>query len=373
MLVATLLALSAACLHAGWNLVVKTSGDRELAAWGQFLVGGVLFVPVLFATGLPSRGAWPYLIASAIIHVAYVEGLVRAYHHGDFSFAYPLSRGTGAIGAAIGGSILLGDRLGGLAWGMVALIACGLMSFVRPSTSRASLVWAAATGLVIATYTVVDTAGTRRSTNGFAYGVTLTILAAIALSIVGISRGRGAEFVASFRTSWTCYVVSGLCLTTAYSFVLIAVRRPGVALGYVANQRSHFCSLSTRSILLAWAEAIASALAYAHERGVLHLDVKPANILIDHYGKAWLSDFNISFEKAAANPQGLFGGTDRYMSPERLACRPCDDQHALRRTARLRRQIGVAPSNGAGALQHESAAALPAQEPAQPDRRHAGR
>ena len=39
---ATLLALGSAVLHAAWNLMIKTSNERVLAAWGQFLVGGLL-------------------------------------------------------------------------------------------------------------------------------------------------------------------------------------------------------------------------------------------------------------------------------------------------------------------------------------------
>src|SRR5205085_2710284 len=69
MLEATLLALGSAALHAAWNLLVKTSEDRFLAAWGQFLVGGLLFVPWLALTGLPGSDAWPYLGASSVVHV----------------------------------------------------------------------------------------------------------------------------------------------------------------------------------------------------------------------------------------------------------------------------------------------------------------
>ena len=48
MIVATVLALTAAGLHAAWNLLAKRSDDRFLALWGQFAVAGVMsFVVVL--------------------------------------------------------------------------------------------------------------------------------------------------------------------------------------------------------------------------------------------------------------------------------------------------------------------------------------
>lgn len=235
MLTATLLALTAAVLHAGWNLLIKTSDDRELAAWGQFAAGGLLFLPVLVVAGFPDRAAWPHLAASGLIHVVYVEGLLRAYHHGDFSLAYPLSRGGGALVAAVGGALLLDDTLKAAAWVALCVVALGLGSLVQRGATRASLGWAGFTAVVIGTYTLVDTAGARRTDNGFAYGVALTICATVALSAVGLLRGRAGDFAGAIRRSWARYLLSGLCLTGAYSLVLAAVRFAPV--GYVATLR----------------------------------------------------------------------------------------------------------------------------------------
>ncbi len=94
---------------------------------------------------------------------------------------------------------------------------------------------------------------------------------------------------------------------------------PATLLASRLGERAAFSALSLCGVLHTWTEQIASALAYAHDRGVLHLDVKPGNIIIDHYGKAWLSDFNVSLQSLAdANELKLnmFGGTDFYMAPE---------------------------------------------------------
>ncbi len=71
---------------------------------------------------------------------------------------------------------------------------------------------------------------------------------------------------------------------------------------------------------------LASALDYAHARGVLHRDVKPANVLVSADGHPKLADFNISFSKLdGATPAAYFGGSLAYMSPEQLEA--CDPAH----------------------------------------------
>ena len=125
MVLATVLALVAAVLHAAWNLLIKTAEERDLAAWGQFVFGGVVLLPVLVVTGLPSVEAVPFLAASAVVHVFYVRALVAAYHHGDFSLAYPLARGGGALTAAVLGVIALGDGLGLDGWLALLVVTVG--------------------------------------------------------------------------------------------------------------------------------------------------------------------------------------------------------------------------------------------------------
>src|SRR5947209_6075682 len=87
-------------------------------------------------------------------------------------------------------------------------------------------------------------------------------------------------------------------------------------------------------VVVAALRATASALAYAHERGTIHRDIKSSNILVDQEGRIYVSDFGLAraAEDSKVTPSGAVVGTPQYMSPEQCAggvVGPQGDQYSL--------------------------------------------
>ncbi len=75
-------------------------------------------------------------------------------------------------------------------------------------------------------------------------------------------------------------------------------------------------------------ERVADALSFAHDRGVVHRDIKPPNIMLVGGGRVKIMDFGIARMRSSdlKTQTGLMMGTPRYMSPEQVAGRPVDQR-----------------------------------------------
>jgi len=74
----------------------------------------------------------------------------------------------------------------------------------------------------------------------------------------------------------------------------------------------------------AWGATVAAGLAYCHGQGVIHRDVKPANLLLGHDGRVYLADFGIArlADTAHVTRAGEVVGTPAYFAPEQVAGEP---------------------------------------------------
>lgn len=191
--------LLAAVTHASWNAMAHTIKDQLVAftliGGGATAIGAVL---ALF-TPLPASGAWPYLVASALLHTAYQVLLMRSFSLGDFGQMYPIARGTAPLVVTVLAVLFVGESLNAWQAAGVAVASAGLVGValwgIRGSGSRPhwpALVAAGATGLSIASYTVVDGVGVRASGTPIGYIAWLMILEGLLIPGYAVYRRGGA-------------------------------------------------------------------------------------------------------------------------------------------------------------------------------------
>src|SRR5215217_5792606 len=99
--VAVVLVLVAAVVHASWNRVLHAEDDRVAAMSVAGLVVGVVLLPAVLVS--PPWRVLPFVVASAMVEVAYAHCLSAGYRRAAVSVAYPLGRGGAPLQVTLGG------------------------------------------------------------------------------------------------------------------------------------------------------------------------------------------------------------------------------------------------------------------------------
>jgi drug/metabolite transporter (DMT)-like permease len=157
------LALAAAVLHAGWNVLLRGARDVAAATAVTLALSVLLFAPVAAATWNVHAAAWPYIAASAALETAYFFLLVAAYQRRELSVVYPVARGSAPVLVLIGSAIVLSRAVSAGEVVGVCLVSLGVV-FVRGLLRGAEGVAVGlAIGVTIASYTLVDKEGLRHA------------------------------------------------------------------------------------------------------------------------------------------------------------------------------------------------------------------
>ena len=170
---AVALALGAAFLHAGWNVLLAGSRDTRSAGAGILLIGTLLLAPPAIVTGGVSSAAVPYIAASSLFELFYFVLLARAYDSGEVSVVYPVARGSAPVVVLVFGAIALDEGVPAGAIAGILLVALGVLLVGLGALSPREGakvdrplrdVWfGLGIGLFIAAYTLVDSEGVERA------------------------------------------------------------------------------------------------------------------------------------------------------------------------------------------------------------------
>jgi drug/metabolite transporter (DMT)-like permease len=226
---AILLLLTSASLHALWNLLLKRSQEKYIAMGWQVLISGIFAFFLLLFTGLPPRTMWPFALISMALEAVYFILLSNAYSDHDFSLVYPIARGTAPAFLMLWSVLFLREKVSfGGALG-VGLIVCGMViigatSLLQSRGSRLHLKGVAvalSVALIISLYTLIDGTAVK---NGPAlpYALTMFMFVPVLTTTYNLRRFGWQPFLAAWKGPRLPLILTAVLGLVAYLLALVA-------------------------------------------------------------------------------------------------------------------------------------------------------
>ncbi len=227
------LVIMSALLHAAWNFTAKrVSGNLSVLYLGMSGMCVVLLPFVLLrASGTIMPHAYPFVIATGVIHALYFIALSRAYKYGNISTVYPVARGFGVIGTAIVAIAVLSEKVS--LTGLCGIISAGFGIFVIGASvekgieGRRGLWFAILVGSTMIGYSVVDKLA-MATIDPIIY-IFWMILLSMALLTPYMLIVRRRELIAAWKEHKKYSMVIGLGATAGYLLILFVFRMAQVS------------------------------------------------------------------------------------------------------------------------------------------------
>jgi drug/metabolite transporter (DMT)-like permease len=226
--------LFAAACHAGWNATIKRGLDPLVVTVAISIGAAVVALACLPFIGLPAAPAWPWLVASVLIHLFYFGALIEGYRTGDLGQVYPIARGAAPLMTASVMAII-GERISVSAWFGIVLLATGvLLISLRGGRDlgkidRRAIAFALFTAVTICAYTVVDGMGARLAQGANAYSAALFVGIGPVMVTYALARsGRGV--IAALRAHAGFGLVGGTLQLGSYAIAIWAMTLAPIAI-----------------------------------------------------------------------------------------------------------------------------------------------
>lgn len=245
------LALAAACVHAGWNVLLARAPDAEAATAAALPVGLLLFAPFAVAWWRVEAAAVPFVIASSVLELAYFGLLAAAYRRAELSVVYPLTRGLAPVLVLVVAVTFLGTGASDGEVVGIVLVAGGIV-LVRGSRGR----WSSAEGALtvaiaccIAGYTLVDRYGVRHA-NPLAYVELVLVGPALVYPVVVRLRGLPVTVRPGRPRAAVAAVAAGAGMVGSYGLVLAALQRASAASVAAVRESSIVIAVALAAVVL---------------------------------------------------------------------------------------------------------------------------
>lgn len=219
---ALIVVLSAAVLHATWNVVLASRPRGPDTTAVALALGLLAWTPLALARWRVDGGVWPYIGLSAALELAYLAALNLAYARLPARATYPIARGLAPmlLLPAVG---LAGGRVPTWAGLAVAAISTGVL-LTAGRTGLKAMAYSAPVAVCIAGYTFVDSRGLRHADPATYLWLTmLPVVTALLIVRVGTRQGR-ARLRAEVRPgALPIGLAIGLGVFGAYGLTLAAL------------------------------------------------------------------------------------------------------------------------------------------------------
>ena len=253
LIVALLLVLGSACLHALWNALLKRARNIQSASLGilgvSVLITGAM-IPWITGPMFPTGKAWLWALAAGLGEGCYFVGLARALRAAPLGWSYSWMRGVGMLLVWPVSILCLGEALRPFSALAVAVVCLGLMVMglvsARGQGFRAFF-WAGATGVCIAGYTLCYKAALANGAHPVGlYGLAMLVAMPIQVGVTLRAQGRAGAILPD---QWGLVAVAGTLCAGSFLFYLEALTLEGAGImATLRNTSIVFAVLFSRAI-----------------------------------------------------------------------------------------------------------------------------
>ncbi len=218
------LVLFAAALHASWNALLRGGADRFWSMTIMCITTSAICAVAIFFVASPALASWPYVLASALLHVGYSLFLVRTYRSGDLGQTYPIARGSSPLLVTAGAALFAGEIPDPVSIFGMLLVSGGIVSlaFERSQLPNATLRYALATGAFIGAYSVTDGMGVRLAGNAISYTVWMELLSGLAFPFLYAHRRDWRSLLRGHRET-ALAAGGGIISMVGYGIIIYAM------------------------------------------------------------------------------------------------------------------------------------------------------
>lgn len=220
---ASIMIIVSGAAHAVVNAILKAGQDKMSSRALMDGFSALIVLPFAFVVALP-HGAWGWLGAAGIVHFIYLYCLIKAFESADMTVAYPIARGVAPALAATVAVGVFGEPINWVTAVGIGLVSVGVMTVgLGRAVTRSALIWAGATGICTALYTVLDAQGVRAAPSAPSYIVWIYLIDGLIIGAI-FALIRGPRFLLAARSEWKPGLIAGAFSLLTYGLALWAFR-----------------------------------------------------------------------------------------------------------------------------------------------------